>query len=201
MATSRTTWTAFARRRREPGLRLRGDVRVRAQHLRDGRRRHRVVRLEEAPREVERHRLAGVEVEDDRPRVPAEGRAVVEQEPPIDPHHLPRREPLLVEDVPEDLEHQVLLGDPAVARRVADDGDLALLIRGPRREHDRRGEPVAGALLDHYTDALVEIHEKGYLKYWATQLRPYLRAAALNFSPGKLTATERFLSPADKLSE
>jgi hypothetical protein len=59
----------------------------------------------------------------------------------------------------------------------------------------RTGEFFAGALLDHYTKALIEIHEKGYLRYWAAQMRPYLRAAALQFSPGKVTTTERLLSP------
>jgi hypothetical protein len=59
----------------------------------------------------------------------------------------------------------------------------------------RTGEFFAGSLLDHYSGALIEIHERGYLAYWATQMRPYLRAAALSFSPNKLTRTERLLSP------
>lgn len=57
----------------------------------------------------------------------------------------------------------------------------------------RTGELFAGGLLDHYSRTLAEIRSRGYLAYWAAELRPYLRAAALQFSPGKLSATERFL--------
>ncbi len=57
----------------------------------------------------------------------------------------------------------------------------------------RTGEIVAGSLFTHYSQTLREIHARGYLEYCLTEMRPYLRAAALQFSPRKLSATERFL--------
>lgn len=58
----------------------------------------------------------------------------------------------------------------------------------------RTGELFAGALLDHYSNALREIHETGFLAYWIREFRPYLRAAAAQFSPFRTTLTQRFLS-------
>jgi Zn-dependent M28 family amino/carboxypeptidase len=57
----------------------------------------------------------------------------------------------------------------------------------------RTGEIFAGALLGHYRDALTEIHHTGYLKYLMREYRPYLRAAALQFSPKRVSLTERIL--------
>jgi hypothetical protein len=48
-------------------------------------------------------------------------------------------------------------------------------------------------LLDHYDHTLKEIRETGYLAYWTRQFRPYLRAAAEQFSPGRSSLTQRFL--------
>jgi hypothetical protein len=57
----------------------------------------------------------------------------------------------------------------------------------------RTGQLFAGALLDHYTLTLREIRETGYLPYWTREFRPYLRAAAAQFSPRRMSLTERFL--------
>jgi hypothetical protein len=57
----------------------------------------------------------------------------------------------------------------------------------------RTGEVFAGAMLDHYSQALNEIHETGYARYWVREFRPYLRAAALQFSPKRRSLTERLL--------
>lgn len=57
----------------------------------------------------------------------------------------------------------------------------------------RTGEIVADALFTHYSETLREIHTRGYMAYCLAEMRPYLRAAALQFSPRKLSATERFL--------
>jgi hypothetical protein len=61
----------------------------------------------------------------------------------------------------------------------------------------RAGRLVGAALLDHYRQTLDEIREVGYASYATRQLRPYLRAAAGNFSPQRRTVTERLL---DRLS-
>ncbi len=54
---------------------------------------------------------------------------------------------------------------------------------------------VGGALLDHYSTALREIAETGFLSYWMREFRPYLRAAAMQFAPEHESLTERLLRP------
>jgi hypothetical protein len=58
----------------------------------------------------------------------------------------------------------------------------------------RTGEVFAGAVLDHYRQALREIHETGYGRYWYREFRPYLKAAALQFSPKRKSLTQKLLS-------
>jgi hypothetical protein len=41
---------------------------------------------------------------------------------------------------------------------------------------------------------LSEIHERGYAAYWAEEFRPYLRAAADQFSPRHRSLTTRFIN-------
>jgi len=62
----------------------------------------------------------------------------------------------------------------------------------------RTGEVFAGPLLDHYSQTLSEIQKVGFLAYWRTQFRPYLRAAAAQFSREHASLTERFLERASK---
>ena len=62
----------------------------------------------------------------------------------------------------------------------------------------RTGEVFAGPLLDHYSQTLSEIREVGFLAYWRTQFRPYLRAAASQFSREHASLTERFLERTSK---
>jgi len=57
----------------------------------------------------------------------------------------------------------------------------------------KTGKMVTGSLLDHYSQTLCEIQEAGYLGYWAREFRPYLKAAALQFSPGRGSLTQRLL--------
>jgi hypothetical protein len=49
-------------------------------------------------------------------------------------------------------------------------------------------------LLDHYRETLAEIRRTGFLAYWRGQFRPYLKAAALQFSPKRVTLLERLWS-------
>ena len=58
----------------------------------------------------------------------------------------------------------------------------------------RSGQVLADQLLRHYRLTLKQIHEEGYSRYWQREFRPYLHAALGNFSPGKTTWTQRFLS-------
>jgi hypothetical protein len=57
----------------------------------------------------------------------------------------------------------------------------------------RTGQFFAEGLLDHYRTTLNEIRETGYLAYWTREFRPYLRAAALQFSLSHKSLTERLL--------
>jgi hypothetical protein len=57
----------------------------------------------------------------------------------------------------------------------------------------RTGHIVAAALLDHYTQTLNEMRQLGYLAYARRQFRPYVRAAANQFSPKRRTLTQRML--------
>jgi len=54
----------------------------------------------------------------------------------------------------------------------------------------RTGHVFAAALLDHYKQTLGEIQEIGYVTYAGRQFRPYIRAAAGQFSPSRRTVTQ-----------
>ena len=58
----------------------------------------------------------------------------------------------------------------------------------------RTGQILAAALLDHYRRTLADIRDVGYLAYANRQFRPYIRAAAGQFSPARRTLTERLLA-------
>jgi hypothetical protein len=57
----------------------------------------------------------------------------------------------------------------------------------------KAGHIVAGALLDHYRATLDDIRDTGFATYAAQHLGPYVRAAVGQFSPERVTLTERFL--------
>lgn len=67
------------------------------------------------------------------------------------------------------------------------------LTRCTRHAVQTTGELLAGTLLDHYSDSLAAIAREGFFAYWLREFRPYLKAAARQFSPGKRSLTERFL--------
>jgi hypothetical protein len=67
---------------------------------------------------------------------------------------------------------------------------LSRCARGAAR---RTGQILAGVLLDHYGSAMQEIRNTGYVAYWAREFRPYLKAAASQFAPRRVTLTERIL--------
>jgi hypothetical protein len=57
----------------------------------------------------------------------------------------------------------------------------------------KTGQFFASGLLDHYRDTLAEIQRTGYIAYWTREFRPYLLAAAKQFSASHESATERIL--------
>lgn len=67
------------------------------------------------------------------------------------------------------------------------------LSKAARSAARRTGKVLGEALLDHYVDTLGEIASTGFLAYWQREFRPYLRAAASQFAPGKESLTERLL--------
>ncbi|HET9194532.1 MAG TPA: hypothetical protein VFO21_16735 [Vicinamibacterales bacterium] len=64
----------------------------------------------------------------------------------------------------------------------------------------RTGQLMGAALLDHYRSTLNEIRETGYATFAARQLGPYVRAAVGQFSPQRVTLTERLLARRGKSS-
>jgi hypothetical protein len=61
----------------------------------------------------------------------------------------------------------------------------------------RTGQVFAAVLLDHYKQTLKDIRDTGYATYAGQQLRPYVLAAARQFSPQHRTLTERLLEKLD----
>lgn len=71
--------------------------------------------------------------------------------------------------------------------------NLIWLSRCARTATVRARNIFAEGLLDHYRTTLGEIRETGYLAYGAREFRPYLRAAARQFSSSHQSLTERLL--------
>jgi len=81
----------------------------------------------------------------------------------------------------------------AVSAARALPGGVRWLSASARVGAARTGQVFAAALLDHYRETLSEIRDTGYLTYAARQFRPYLRAAAGQFSPKRRTLTQRLI--------
>lgn len=71
--------------------------------------------------------------------------------------------------------------------------NLVWLSRCARTATLRTGQFFAAGLLDHYRETLGEIRTVGYVEYWRREFRPYLRAAAQQFSASHESLTERWL--------
>jgi hypothetical protein len=65
----------------------------------------------------------------------------------------------------------------------------------------RSGQVVADVLLEHYQETLAQIRQTGYLTYASQHLRPYVYAAARQFSPQNRTLTERLLKKFERREE
>jgi hypothetical protein len=79
----------------------------------------------------------------------------------------------------------------SAARRLP--GGLVKVSKGVGIAGRKTGALLFGALFEHYTGTLREIHRTGYLAYWRREFRPYLRAAAGQFSPRRRSLTQRLL--------
>jgi hypothetical protein len=73
---------------------------------------------------------------------------------------------------------------------------LLKLARASNRAVWRSGQTLGASVLTHYSQVLTDIHERGYAAYWAEEFRPYLRAAAGQFSPKHRSLTVRWLKKA-----
>jgi hypothetical protein len=62
----------------------------------------------------------------------------------------------------------------------------------------RAGQFFAGGLLDHYESTIKQIREVGYRAYWSREFRPYLHAAAVQFSRSHRSLTEVLLDHGSK---
>ena len=58
------------------------------------------------------------------------------------------------------------------------------------------GRLLSGAILEYYGQTLSELRQVGYLTYTKRQLSPYLRACVDQFSPRRLTLTQKVLEKA-----
>jgi len=61
----------------------------------------------------------------------------------------------------------------------------------------RTGQFFGQGLLDHYRDTLNDVRQTGFLEYWRREFRPYLHAAAKQFSTEHQSLTERLLRRSD----
>lgn len=64
----------------------------------------------------------------------------------------------------------------------------------------KTGSLMSNALLEHYRTTLLQIRQDGYFPYAARQFRPYLYAAASQFSPQHSSLTERLVQRITKRS-
>jgi hypothetical protein len=78
-------------------------------------------------------------------------------------------------------------------------GGVRWLSASARVGATRSGQVFAAALLDHYRQTLDEMQRVGYGVYASQQLRPYLRAAASQFSPSRATVTDRVVAKLRRL--
>ncbi len=81
----------------------------------------------------------------------------------------------------------------AVSTVAATPANLRWLSRASRIAAKRTSEVLGQTLLSHYSEALEEISRLGFVEYWRREFRPYLRAAAQQFTPGNESSTERLL--------
>ncbi len=72
-------------------------------------------------------------------------------------------------------------------------GNLIKLSRSAGTATLRTGQIFAKGMLDHYERAIGEIRETGYVAFWSREFRPYLQAAARQFSTSHGSWTERLL--------
>ena len=79
----------------------------------------------------------------------------------------------------------------AAARAVPSGGRW--LLASARIGATQTGQVFASALLEHYRETLREIQQIGYVTYAGRQFRPYLRAAAAQFSPARRTLTQQVI--------
>ncbi|MEO7653742.1 MAG: hypothetical protein ABIZ80_25070 [Bryobacteraceae bacterium] len=136
----------------------------------------------------------------DVPGLRAEWQAIREQVSAIRTPNLPRPEALgeLWEDLAREAKAQnrsvfalsSMLALSAVRRLPR---RLWWLSRATGLAGRRTGQVFAGALLDHYRDTLREIRERGFAEHWRLEFRPYLAAAASQFSPGRESLTQKLL--------
>jgi hypothetical protein len=70
---------------------------------------------------------------------------------------------------------------------------LRWLSASARSATARTGRVFAAALLEHYAQTLAAVRQVGYARYVAAQFRPYVRAAARQFSPAKRTMTDSLI--------
>ncbi|MBK5292437.1 MAG: hypothetical protein JJE04_12280 [Acidobacteriia bacterium] len=72
-------------------------------------------------------------------------------------------------------------------------GQLRWFSRSAQSAARRTGQLVGASVLGHYREALDDMHRTGFVNFWIREYRPYLSAAAAQFSPDRVTHTDRIL--------
>jgi len=80
----------------------------------------------------------------------------------------------------------------AAMRQLPD--NVRWLSRATRITARRTGEVLFDTLLNHYWLTLAEIRQTGFWKFWMREFQPYLAGALQQFSPKRVSLTERLLS-------
>ena len=72
-------------------------------------------------------------------------------------------------------------------------GRLLWLSRSATIAARHTGVLLGDNLMTHYRGALASIRAEGLLAYWTREYKPYLKAAAVQFSPQRESSTERLI--------
>jgi len=93
---------------------------------------------------------------------------------------------------------QTLKAESARQQRSVFETSSAIAVAVVRTGASHTGKMFTHALLEHYQQTLTEIRDTGYAKYVTQTLRPYVTAAARQFSPQQRTLTGALLEKLGK---
>lgn len=136
----------------------------------------------------------------DVPALREEWRAIRAEAASLAPARIPSRESILdvwkqvtAEAARQDRSVFEMSSTLALSAAAAVPARLRWLSASARLAAGRTGQVLGAAMLDHYRQTLQTIRDVGFARYALQQCRPYVRAAASQFSPRRQTLTESAL--------